>query len=43
MSVPVRLVPGQWTIVTLYTAIQKGRARGALRLELKRALAQRSD
>ena len=43
VSIPMRLVPGQWTIVTLYTAFQKARARGPLRLELKRALTQLSD
>lgn len=43
VSLPLRLVPGQWTIVTLYTAFQRGRARGPMRLELKRALTQRSD
>lgn len=37
LPIGLHLVPGQWSIVTLYVGLQAGRTRGPLRLELKDA------
>jgi hypothetical protein len=42
LPIALRLIQGQWSILTLYVGFQGGQARGPFRLELRRAVTQPS-